>query len=206
MNMDKDIKSKNSFKQSPLAIIGIGCLFPKAGDLDAYWANITNRVDAITGVPKTHWRAEDYCAKDSPAPESISASRGGFISPVQFNPMEFGIPPNAIEAIDTSQLLALVVTQQALKDAGYGPDRDFDRDRVSVVLGVTGTLELVLPLGARLGHPIWRKCLKDSGVEDSVAEDAVKRISDSYVSWQENSFPGLLGNVVAGRVAKTFNL
>ncbi|MBW2118931.1 MAG: SDR family NAD(P)-dependent oxidoreductase [Deltaproteobacteria bacterium] len=204
--MDKDIKSKNSFKQSPLAIIGIGCLFPKADDLDAYWANITNRVDAITGVPKTHWRTEDYCAKDSPAPESISASRGGFISPVQFNPMEFGIPPNAIEAIDTSQLLALVVTQQALKDAGYGPDRDFDRDRVSVILGVTGTLELVLPLGARLGHPIWRKCLKESGVEDSVAEDAVKRISDSYVSWQENSFPGLLGNVVAGRVAKTFNL
>ncbi|MCD4717977.1 MAG: acyltransferase domain-containing protein, partial [Desulfobacterales bacterium] len=39
-----------------------------------------------------------------------------------------------------------------------------------------------------------------------MAEDAVKRISDSYVSWQENSFPGLLGNVVAGRVAKTFNL
>jgi acyl transferase domain-containing protein/NAD(P)-dependent dehydrogenase (short-subunit alcohol dehydrogenase family) len=203
--MDKDIKSKNSFEQSPLAIIGIGCLFPKADDVDSYWANITNRVDAITEVPKTHWRAEDYCAKDSPAPESICASRGGFISPVQFNPMEFGIPPNAIEAIDTSQLLALVVTQQALKDAGYGPDRDFDRNRVSVILGVTGTLELVLPLGARLGHPIWRKCLKESGVEDSVAEDAVKRISDSYVSWQENSFPGLLGNVVAGRVAKTFN-
>jgi acyl transferase domain-containing protein/NAD(P)-dependent dehydrogenase (short-subunit alcohol dehydrogenase family) len=206
MNMDKDIKSKNSFEQSPLAIIGIGCLFPKSGDLEAYWANITNRVDAITGVPKTHWRAEDYCAKDSPAPESICASRGGFISPVQFNPMEFGIPPNAIEAIDTSQLLALMVTQQALKDAGYGPERDFDRNRVSVILGVTGTLELVLPLGARLGHPIWRKCLKEAGVEDSVAEDAVKRISDSYVSWQENSFPGLLGNVVAGRVAKTFNL
>jgi acyl transferase domain-containing protein/NAD(P)-dependent dehydrogenase (short-subunit alcohol dehydrogenase family) len=204
--MDKDRKSKNSFEQSPLAIIGIGCLFPKAGDLEAYWANITNRVDAITGVPKTHWRAEDYCAKDSPASEIICASRGGFISPVQFNPMEFGIPPNAIEAIDTSQLLALMVTQQALKDAGYGSDRDFDRDRVSVILGVTGTLELVLPLGARLGHPIWRKCLKESGVEDSVAEDAVKRISDSYVSWQENSFPGLLGNVVAGRVAKTFNL
>ncbi len=204
--MDKDIKSKNSFEQSSLAIIGIGCLFPKADNLDTYWANITNCVDAITGVPKTHWRAEDYCVKESPAPESICASRGGFISPVQFNPMEFGIPPNAIEAIDTSQLLALTVTQQALRDAGYGPDRDFNRDRVSVILGVTGTLELVLPLGARLGHPIWRKCLKESGVEDAVAEDAVKRISDSYVSWQENSFPGLLGNVVAGRVAKTFNL
>ena len=33
------------------------------------------------------------------------------------------------------------------------------------------------------------------------AEDVVQRIADSYVPWQENSFPGLLGNVAAGRIA-----
>jgi acyl transferase domain-containing protein/NAD(P)-dependent dehydrogenase (short-subunit alcohol dehydrogenase family) len=190
----------------PLAIIGIGCLFPKADHLDAYWANIIHGIDAITEVPCTHWRAEDYCANDCKASERLSSSRGGFISSVEFNPMEFGIPPNAIEAIDTSQLLGLVVTQQALRDAGYGPDRTFDRERVSVILGVTGTLELVIPLGARLGHPIWHKCLREAGVEGSIAEDVVRRISNSYVSWQENSFPGLLGNVVAGRIAKHFDL
>ena len=31
-------------------------------------------------------------------------------------------------------------------------------------------------------------------------------ITDSYVSWQENSFPGLLGNVVAGRIANRLDL
>ncbi len=39
-----------------------------------------------------------------------------------------------------------------------------------------------------------------------VAEDVVQRIADSYVGWQENSFPGLLGNVVAGRIANRFDL
>src|SRR6185312_10938976 len=39
-----------------------------------------------------------------------------------------------------------------------------------------------------------------------VADDVVARIADSYVGWQENSFPGLLGNVVAGRIANRFNL
>jgi acyl transferase domain-containing protein/NAD(P)-dependent dehydrogenase (short-subunit alcohol dehydrogenase family) len=63
----------------------------------------------------------------------------------------------------------------------------------------------VIPLGARLGHPIWRKCLKEAGVSPQIAEDVVQRISESYVPWQENSFPGLLGNVVAGRIAKNFN-
>ena len=190
----------------PLAIIGIGCLFPQAADPTAYWANIREGVDAITGIPATHWRIEEYYAQDQKAPDRTYGRRGGFLSPVPFNPLEFNIPPNILEAVDTSQLLGLVAAGQALRDAGYGPERDYDRSRASVILGVTGALELVIPLGARLGHPLWRAALKEAGVADVVAEDVVQRISDSYVPWQENSFPGLLGNVVAGRISKQYDL
>jgi acyl transferase domain-containing protein len=195
----------------PLAIIGIGCLFPKADGLGAFWANIKNGVDCITDVPATHWRPDDYLGADPKTPDHVYAARGGFLNAVPFNPGAFGIAPSNLEATDTSQLLGLVATQQALEDAGYavradGPGRPLDRRRVSVMLGVTGTLELVIPLGARLGHPIWRRALQEAGVEQTVADDVVQRISDSYVGWQENSFPGLLGNVVAGRIANRFDL
>ncbi|GFO59968.1 hypothetical protein GMST_22930 [Geomonas silvestris] len=189
-----------------LAIIGIGCLFPQAEDRQAYWTNIMEGVDAITEIPPTHWSVDAYFNKDQKTPDHTYGHRGGFLTPVDFNPMEFNIPPNIMEAIDTSQLLGLVAAGQALKDAGYGPGSTFDKARASVILGVTGTLELVIPLGARLGHPIWRSALKDAGVEDAVAEDVVERIADSYVPWQENSFPGLLGNVVAGRISKQYDL
>ncbi|HJV33501.1 SDR family NAD(P)-dependent oxidoreductase [Geomonas sp.] len=189
-----------------LAIIGIGCLFPQADDQNAYWANITDGVDAITEVPPTHWQVDQYYDQDQKSPDRTYGRRGGFISAVDFNPMEFNIPPNVLEAIDSSQLLGLVAAGQALKDAGYGPEKSFDKSRASVIVGVTGTLELVIPLGARLGHPIWRSALKDAGVDETVANDVVERISDSYVPWQENSFPGLLGNVVAGRISKHYDL
>ncbi len=190
----------------PLAIIGIGCLFPQAEDSSAYWANIREGIDAITDIPASHWRVADYHDQDPKSPDMTYGQRGGFLSSIPFNPMEFNIPPSTLEAIDTSQLLGLVAAGQALKDAGYGPERTYDRNRVSVILGVTGTLELVIPLGARLGHPHWREALKDAGVDDMTAADVVQRISDSYVPWQENSFPGLLGNVVAGRISKNFDL
>ena len=201
---------KNREKQTPpsssaLAIVGLGCLFPGAENVGAYWANIRQGIDAITEVPPSHWRPEDYFDADPKSPDKVYARHGGFLSPVDFNPLEYGILPNALEATDTSQLLGLVAVDQALKDAGYGAEKEFDRERVSVILGVTGTLELVIPLGARLGHPRWRVALKEAGVEDAVAEDAMRRISDSYVPWQETSFPGLLGNVVAGRISRHFN-
>jgi acyl transferase domain-containing protein/NAD(P)-dependent dehydrogenase (short-subunit alcohol dehydrogenase family) len=189
-----------------LAIIGIGCLFPQAEDRSAYWANIREGVDAITEIPASHWRVADYHDPDPKSPDMTYGQRGGFLSSIPFNPMEFNIPPATLEAIDTSQLLGLVAAGQALKDAGYGAGRTYDRDRVSVILGVTGTLELVIPLAARLGHPHWREALRDAGVDDTTAADVVQRISDSYVPWQENSFPGLLGNVVAGRISKHFDL
>ncbi|MDD2310205.1 MAG: SDR family NAD(P)-dependent oxidoreductase [Desulfuromonadaceae bacterium] len=189
-----------------LAIIGIGCHFPLAEDSAAYWTNIREGIDAITDIPATHWHVADYYDQNPATPDMTYGKRGGFLSPIPFNPMEFNIPPATIEAIDTSQLLGLVTTGQALRDAGYGADRVYDRGRVSVIIGVTGTLELVIPLGARLGHPHWRAALKDAGVDDTTAADVVQRISDSYVPWQENSFPGLLGNVVAGRISKQYDL
>ena len=101
---------KNSI---PLAIVGMSCLFPKADGLQAYWANIKNGVDAITPIPVgTHWNAEDYFNADPKAPDKTYAARGGFLSPVNFNPMEFGISPKDIEATDTTQLLSLVGAQQ----------------------------------------------------------------------------------------------
>jgi acyl transferase domain-containing protein/NAD(P)-dependent dehydrogenase (short-subunit alcohol dehydrogenase family) len=199
----------------PLAIVGLGCLFPKSEGAGAFWANIRDGVDCITEVPPTHWRPEDYFNADPKAPDMTYAQRGGFLSSVPFNTLEFGIAPRDIEATDTSQLLGLVAAKMALDDAGVklgdptkpaNGQRITDRNRVSVILGVTGTLELVIPLGARLGHPKWRKAMQDAGIPEERIQDAVQRISDSYVPWQENSFPGLLGNVVAGRIANRLDL
>jgi len=178
----QDLTQADSSQPVPVAIIGMGCLFPMADDLDRFWSNIRGRLDAISEVPTTHWRPDDYWDDDPKSPDRTYARRGGFLTPVDFPLLDFGISPHAVEATDTTQLLGLLVARQALLDAGYGPDRDFDRDRVSVILGVTGTLELVIPLGARLGHPIWKRALNEAGVDSHIANDVVRRISQSYVA------------------------
>ncbi|MFH1747738.1 MAG: SDR family NAD(P)-dependent oxidoreductase [Planctomycetota bacterium] len=204
--MSRPPTDENMGKHPPIAIVGLSCLFPNAPGLKEYWRLIRRGEDAITDVPETHWSLADYFDADLKAPDRTYCRRGAFLEPTPFNPMEFGIPPTTLEATDTAQLLGLVVGKKALQDAGYGLEREFDRTRASVIFGVTGTQELVLPLGARLGFPIWQRALNDAGVAPDVAAKVLKQISDSYVGWQEGSFPGLLGNVVAGRVANRLNL
>src|SRR6516162_3634384 len=94
---------------APVAIIGMGCLFPRADGLARYWANIRDGVDALSDIPETHWSVDDYFDDDPKAADRTYARRGGFLDPVDFPPLDFGIAPNAVEAIDTTQLLGLLV-------------------------------------------------------------------------------------------------
>ena len=158
-----------------------------------------------TGIPA------DYHDADPKAPDRTYARRGGFLDPVDFPSLDFGIAPaNNLDATDTTQLLGLMVAKAALDDAGYGPGpggRAIDRERVSVLLGVTGTLELVIPLGARLGHPIWRRALE--GRRRGRAGRLRRGPGGSPTpmsAGRRTRSPGLLGNVAAGRIANRLDL
>lgn len=206
-SLDKNEASSSSQRsRTGIAVIGVGAMFPDATNVEEYWKNIVTGHDSIRAIPLSHWRPEDYFDADPKKPDHTYSQAGGFLKPYAFDPLKFGIAPHAIEATDTTQLLGMVCAHEALVDAGYGPGREFNHDRTSCIIGVTGSLELVIPLGARLGHPAWKKALKNAGVADDVAAQVVEDIAASYVPWQENSFPGLLGNVVAGRIASRFDL
>ena len=191
-----------------IAIIGMGCIFPGSFHLKDFWHLLFNGTDAITDIPEdTHWQITDYFDPDPLRPDHTYCRRGGFIPKISFDPAAFGIPPNNITATDTAQLLGLEVAKMALEDAGYTKAHPFlSQARVNVILGVTGTQELVIPLGARLGHPIWKNALDAAGIGPDQKKQVLDFIGSSYAQWQENSFPGLLGNVVAGRIANRFNL
>jgi len=190
----------------PIAIVGMSALFPDAPNLHQYWDNIINKIDSIIEVPKSRWNIEDYYDIDVEAPDKTYCKRGGFIPDIDFNPMEFGIPPNILEVTDVTQLLGLLVAKSAMKDAGYGETSDEVLDATGVILGVTSGMKLLGSLTSRLQYPIWEKVLRRSGISESDTGKIIEKMKKAYVRWEENSFPGLLGNVISGRIANRLNL
>ncbi len=188
-------------QQTPIAIVGLASIMPQASSLQQYWENILQEVDCITDVPSSHWDIDDYYDPDPRAKDKTYCKRGGFLPEIDFNPMEFGLPPNILEVTDSSQLLSLVVAKQAMEDAGYGESRDFNREMTGITLGVAVGRQLATPLTSRLQYPIWERVLKNSGLSDRETQNIIEKIKLAYVDWHDNAFPGLLGNVVAGRIA-----
>jgi acyl transferase domain-containing protein len=158
-----DRRLQSRLRETPIAVIGAACLFPQARNLKEFWNNIVKKTDSITDVPPDRWDVNDYYDPDPRAPDKTYCKRGGFLPEIDFDPMEFGIPPNILEVTDVSQLLSLIVAKGALEDAHYGEASDFDRDRIGIVLGVGGGQKLITPLTTRLQYPVWPRSLRRAG-------------------------------------------
>ena len=180
-------------KPSDVAIVGMACLLPKAPGLGAYWENILDKVDAITEVPKDRFDWTRYFDPDPKARDRVYSKWGGFIDDVPFDPMRYGMPPNSLPSIEPVQLLTLEVARAALEDAGY-LDREFPRERTSVILGAGGGI-------SELGNLYAFRSQLPSFI-DAPLPELMARLPE----WTEDSFPGILLNVAAGRVANRFDL
>jgi polyketide-type polyunsaturated fatty acid synthase PfaA len=157
-------------------------------------------------VPKTHWLIEDYYDPTAQGKTKTYAKRGGFVPEVNFDPLEYGMLPKAISSTDTSQLLALLVANQVLEDACSFQFKTVDRQKTSVILGVASGTELLTQMAAKIQEPVWQKVLRECGIPENKAQEIFDKVFESYVDWDEGTFPGLLGNVVAGRIANRLDL
>jgi iturin family lipopeptide synthetase A len=103
----------------PIAIIGIGCRFPRANGPDAFWKLLKDGVDAISEVPANRWDIGQFYDPDPSVPGKMNTRWGGFLDQVEeFDPEFFAIPPREAKKMDPQQRLLLEVAWEALEDAG----------------------------------------------------------------------------------------
>jgi len=179
-------------KPCDIAVIGMSAIFPGARDLSDYWENILSKTNSLTEVPSNRWDWRLYFDPERGARDRVYSKWGGFFPEVPFDPAEFGIPPAATKSIEPMQLLALEAVRRALIDAKCDGAQS-DRGKTAVIFGASGGLgELGLLYAARTEIP---------RVIGELTPDAALRMPE----WTGDSFPGILLNVIAGRVANRFD-
>jgi acyl transferase domain-containing protein len=192
-------------QECPIAIVGMSSVFAESKNLDQFWDNIVESVNGIRDIPEDRWAIDDYYSADKKAADKTYCKRGGFLPEIDFDPMEFGLPPNLLELTDITQLMSLVVARDVLADAGISDENSYDRDKIGITLGVGGGQKHISPLTSRLQGPVLDKVLKASGVDEADRNMIIEKFKKAYIPWEENSFPGMLGNVIAGRIANRFD-
>ncbi|GLS91007.1 hypothetical protein GCM10007916_20750 [Psychromonas marina] len=201
----EDKKLNSRLQECPIAIVGMASVFAETQNLEQFWDNIVESVNGIQDIPEDRWAIDDYYSSDKKDADKTYCKRGGFLPEIDFDPMEFGLPPNILELTDITQLMSLVVARDVLADAGISDEAAYDRDKIGITLGVGGGQKQIAPLTSRLQGPVLDKVLKASGVSEADRNVIIEKYKKAYIPWEENSFPGMLGNVIAGRIANRFD-
>lgn len=180
-----------------IAVVGMAGMFAGPPGLDGFWHTILSGEDAITEVPPHRWDPAIYYSdgRAEGTPGRRTASKwGGFLRPVTADPIRFGVPPSALGSIDPGQLLALEVADEALRDAGYPHDADgADHSRTGAVFAAEPGSDSSDGLTLRAWLPAY-------------LGDLPPEFDERLPSFTEETFPGHLANVVAGRIANRLDL
>ncbi|MDU3219732.1 SDR family NAD(P)-dependent oxidoreductase [Cutibacterium avidum] len=133
------LSGRASHSSSPatgdIAIVGMAGRYPKAPDLEVFWRNLRDGVDAITEVPASRWDHDAIFDPNGRRPGTTSARWGGFLDKIDsFDPLFFGISPAEANYMDPQERLFLQTAWHAVEEAGYRPDA-LRGERIGVFVG-----------------------------------------------------------------------
>ena len=200
----------DSGRGAGVAIIGMSCVFPQAPDVDAFWSNILSGLDAVSDPPQGSWDPDLYYDPSSNAPDRIYCKRGGFLGDLaRFDPVANNTPPSAVGG-EPDQWLALQAARNALNDAGYAELDEPTRRRTGIVLGrgatFNGGTAVSIQHSLVLSQTI--EIIKSLHPEFSSEDlEALRQgLKQNLPPMQAETVPGLVPNVVVGRIANRLDL
>lgn len=180
-------------RPADIAVVAVATLLPGSDTSGRYWRRILAGKSALSPIPPDRWSEAGYFDADRNSSEKVYSNRGGFLDDVAFNPLDYGIPPTALDSIDPMQLLALELVADLMRAApGGGIDAE-TRKRTSVMFGFSGGVgEKGVHYAARAELP---------RLIGEVPDEVLAKLPE----WSEDSLAGLLANVISGRISNRFD-
>ncbi len=199
---------------TPVAVVGVSAIMPDAPDADAFWANITSGRYSISDVPIDRWDPALYFSPDHAVPDKTYSTIGGWVRDYPWDPIRWKlpIPPKVADQMDDGQRWAISAARSALVDAGW-PNWSTDSDKVAVVIGNAIGGEKHYQSNMRIELPEVLRDLESSESFAALTAEQRRHILDEtrehflahYGEINEDTMPGELANVMAGRIANLFN-
>ncbi|MBK8806378.1 MAG: polyketide synthase [Bacteroidales bacterium] len=117
-----------------IAIIGMGCVFPEANNVNEYWNNILSGEQFVKDMPEKYWYMDQFLSLEKKNHKTYTKA-GCFIKEFEFDALKYKLPPKSFDGVDISQLVAIEATRQALEDAGIKPHSKELEDAITIIGG-----------------------------------------------------------------------
>ena len=205
---------KSSAAERAVAIVGVGAILPDAPNAPKFWQNIREGVYSIKEVPGDRWNPALYYDANPKAPDKTYCKIGGWVCDWEWDPLKWKlpIPPRVGQLLDLTQKWGIATAREALADYGW-PARPLNQERTAVIYGNAMGGDMHLYSAARIFFPEFtEELIKASDfaalppdVRKSIIEKMYEGIDGKMPPITEDTMPGELSNILAGRIAALYD-
>ncbi|MDR0332907.1 MAG: 4'-phosphopantetheinyl transferase superfamily protein [Dysgonamonadaceae bacterium] len=195
--------------KNDIAIVGMSCYFPGANNIQEFWENLCKGVSSITDAPEDRIAPYYFANGGKTDVDQFYFKKGGFVTPMTLNPLDYGILPIAAEGIDQEHLIAMYLAKEALTDAGV-----FEKNTPLQKCGfILGKGNYVSAVGQRIAEfmympPIIEDLIKT--VFPEATEEDIHRVKTETKAklgrYQADTAAGSMPNLIVSSVVNRFDM
>ena len=210
-SIPRDIFTDTSydFNDDRIVVAGVGVFLPGGKNCEEFWKNLQSGKKQLSHVPEDRFDNDAYARLDKNSNYRLPKINAGIVKDHKFNNLKYRMPPMMVQSIERGQIFGLEASSEALENSGL-LDQIESGNRIGVILGtISGEQQSKNIIRTRkqfLGDIIKNGKGVDAGKLENLSGELVQSIRESIPENNEDTTPGLLSNIISGRIANYFNL
>ncbi len=197
------------FNDDRIVIAGLGVRLPGAPDTAQFWETLKSGEKQLSAIPESAFDNAAYAELDKKSNYRLPMIQAGVIKDFKFNNIKYRMPPTTVRSLERGQLLGLDAADEAITSCGLDNFLS-PGNKTGVILGtIAGERQNKNVLRVRKG--LLAEIIagyEKAGVEKSreISQALLEAIRAGVPENNEDTTPGLLSNIISGRIANHFGL
>ncbi|MFH2058239.1 MAG: beta-ketoacyl synthase N-terminal-like domain-containing protein [Pseudomonadota bacterium] len=198
------------YNDDRIVVAGLGVFLPGAKNTEEFWEKLKSGEKQLSEIPAQNFNNEAYAGLGKDSFYHLPKVKAGVVKDFKFNNLKYRMPPKMVKSIERGQIFGLEAANEALESSGLLEQLGNGSNQVGVILGTIAgerqSKNIVRTRKLLIGN-VLKVC---SGVDaiksEKISQQVVDAIRKTIPENNEDTTPGLLSNIISGRIANYFGL
>jgi len=197
------------FNDDRIVVAGLGVFLPGAKNTEEFWEKLQSGKKQLSDIPSSHFDNDAYAGLDKMSFYRLPKVKAGVVKDYKFNNLKYRMPPMMVKSIERAQIFGLEAANEALESSGLLKALK-PANKVGVILGtISGERQSknIIRVRKQFIGDLLKNCQAlDPEKRTRLSEKLVDAIRKAIPENNEDTTPGLLSNIISGRITNYFGL
>ena len=197
------------FNDDRIVVAGLGVFLPGAKNSAEFWTKLQSGEKQLSDIPAENFDNTAYANFDKHSFYHLPKTKAGIVKDYTFNNLKYRMPPMMAKSIERGQIFGLEAATEALENSGLLSQLERS-NKVGVILGtIAGERQSknIIRVRKNMIADAVRQCSAiDKNRAQKVSKALLRHIRQAIPENNEDTTPGLLSNIISGRIANYFGL